>query len=150
LRFFGGWKKTLISEVSVTERRSERDISLQLAVLCAKGKQVVKPFYSRITSTKLFYGVCSLNADVSKQSVWSIFMGELVWSVTAVGNVGYLKGNVYFKWSHPRYVCVNYDKGDQSNTTLLKTLYLLYNLFWQHVSTLSRGHHQAVEVFTNS
>jgi hypothetical protein len=48
----------------------------------------------------------------------------------------------------PRNTFISWDKGDPSSTTLLKLLYLLYSLLWQHVSTLSRGHHQAIEVFT--
>jgi hypothetical protein len=56
-----------------------------------------------------------------------------------------------FKWRHPRCVCINYDKGDPSNITQLEFYYiLLYSLLRQHVSTLSRGHHQAVEVITKS
>jgi hypothetical protein len=37
----------------------------------------------------LFPGVCSLNANVSEHCVCSIFIGESVWSVTAVEKVGY-------------------------------------------------------------
>jgi hypothetical protein len=36
-----------------------------------------------------FPGVCVLNANVSKHSICSIFIGELVRSVTAVENAGY-------------------------------------------------------------
>jgi hypothetical protein len=38
-------------------------------------------------SSELFPGVCSLKANVSEHPVCSIFIGELVWSVTRVENV---------------------------------------------------------------
>jgi hypothetical protein len=43
----------------------------------------------RIFSSWLFPGVCSLNVNVSEHPVCSIFIGEWVWSVTAVKKVGY-------------------------------------------------------------
>jgi hypothetical protein len=44
---------------------------------------------SRVLHSGGFPSVYSLNADVSDRCVCSIFMGEWVWSVTAVGSVGY-------------------------------------------------------------
>jgi hypothetical protein len=45
----------------------------------------------------------------------------------------------------------NWDKGDPSNTTRYVTIRYYKVLLRQHVSTLSRGHHQAVdEVFIKS
>jgi hypothetical protein len=61
----------------------------------------------RMLSSGLFYGVCSLNANVSQHSVCSISIGEWVWSVTAVENVRYYMGKGLARkiaWSPPKDV----------------------------------------------
>jgi hypothetical protein len=45
-----------------------------------------------ILSSGLFTSVCNLSANVSEHSVCSIFIGEQVWSMTGVENVGYIYG----------------------------------------------------------
>jgi hypothetical protein len=53
--------------------------------------------------------------------------------------------STFFWWSHSRCVCINWDKGDPSNTTQLYSICYYMFLLRQHISTFSRGHHQAVD-----